>query len=140
MVGVDAAVGVRIEGVMDAEALRHRVLPCVLAREPHGGGAHSMVAVAQANHIVASRVQSGHQESEVVRLRPGVYEIAHLRYYNRRNGFITTEWVYSPMCLCVYSPMGYSPMCLPHWVIPQHNPQWELGIPNGNWGFPKGMC
>eukprot|EP00959_Pyramimonas_sp_CCMP1952_P121653 2543783-Pyramimonas_sp.AAC.1 len=51
-----------------AAHLRHGVLPGGNAGDAHGGGAHAVVAVPQAEHVEGARVEARHQQCEVVRL------------------------------------------------------------------------
>mmetsp|Transcript_15351 Transcript_15351/g.29618 ORF Transcript_15351/g.29618 Transcript_15351/m.29618 type:complete len:377 (+) Transcript_15351:346-1476(+) len=68
-------VRVRVHHVVDAKALRHRILPSRVRRQAHGSEGHSVVAVSQCYHVIVTRVKPRHQDSQVVRFRARVDEI-----------------------------------------------------------------
>jgi hypothetical protein len=64
VVAKDPAVGVRVERVAHAEALRHGLLPGVLAAEAHGVAAEAVVGVPQRYDVIvawATKVNQGEE-------------------------------------------------------------------------------
>mmetsp|Transcript_841 Transcript_841/g.2617 ORF Transcript_841/g.2617 Transcript_841/m.2617 type:complete len:380 (+) Transcript_841:217-1356(+) len=86
VVAKPAAVRVRVERVVDAKALGHRVLPGGVCCEPHGAEGHSVVAVPQRDHVVVTGVEPRHQDRQVVGLRPGVHKVDGVKVWRELIG------------------------------------------------------
>ena len=80
--------------MMHPKTVWHIELPGAVSGQAHGAGTAAVVGIPQGDHVVVLRIGPGHQDREIIGLRPAVHEINHLqipRHFFRQGGGVNRK-------------------------------------------------